>query len=97
MKGILSSLALLTIFLAHAMDEIIVRKDACGLVSEIWKESDTCVISTVVTKHKDGRYTESAVRAYSSFPAAEAIPPDENLVTRMKAAIEKFESEQAKK
>ncbi len=97
MKGILLFLALITIFLAQAMDEIIVRKDACGLVSEMWKESGTYVISTVVTKHNDGRYTESAVRIYSAFPAGEVVPPDENLVARMKAAIEKFESEQGKK
>jgi len=76
------------------MNEIVVRKEACGLVSEIWKEFGTYNVSTVVTKHKDGRYTELAVKAYSSFPAAEAIAPDEDLITRMKAAIEKFEADQ---
>ncbi len=97
MKSILLSLPLFISFLVQTMDEIVVRKEVCGLVSEMWKETGTYVISTVVTKHKDGRYTESAVRAYSSFPAAEAIAPDEDLVARMKAAIEKFESDQEKK
>jgi hypothetical protein len=99
MKAIICSLLLIAGISAEAMDEMSVRKDERGIVAAVMERTEydrPHLINTLVIKHSDGSYTESAVRICSAFGKID-IQPSTNLVTCMKAAIKSFEAAQEKK